>query len=126
MEAKTLQYYASHYLLPSQRQVFLQYAKELPLGHSSVASHALEVMMDGYKDYLCDNVVPKLVLYSTPGFVADADCLNWVKQNVLNVTVTNIGMGYHYAPETNPTAFIEGLQTWLIGQKLVAHLTDEL
>jgi haloalkane dehalogenase len=116
---KTRKYYSSHYVLPAHRQVFLQYARELPLGGDNASSQGLQKIMDSYQDYLTTSLIPKLMLYSTPGFVVDAAAINWARENCKNITISNTGLGYHYAPETDPVGFTNSLLEWLIKNKLI-------
>ncbi|MGN7470772.1 haloalkane dehalogenase [Brevibacillus sp. SAFN-007a] len=63
--------------------------------------------------WLTTTPVPKLLFYATPGCTIREPQLDWCRKHLSNLTLVDIGKGYHYLTEENPHAIGQELQRWL-------------
>jgi hypothetical protein len=66
-----------------------------------------------YSKYLQESKVPKLFLYAIPGFTTTVSTISWAKDNLPNITVSDLGDGMHFSQESNPKMFVKKLNFWL-------------
>lgn len=57
--------------------------------------------------------MPKLLFYATPGCSVREPQLAWCRTHLQNLTLFDIGKGFHYLTEENPHAIGQELQRWL-------------
>ncbi|MNG04255.1 Haloalkane dehalogenase [compost metagenome] len=57
--------------------------------------------------------VPKLLFYATPGCTVREPQLDWCRKHLQNLTVCDVGKGFHHLAEENPHAIGRELQRWL-------------
>ncbi len=90
----------------------LQYLQELPNG-----SHQSKVdqLIADYSEKLTQSHLPKLMLYSVPGFITTIATAMWAKQNIPNLEIVEIGEELHLAQETYPELIGETISVWLQG-----------
>ena len=91
------------------RKVLLQYVLELPFGKKP---NRVSEIISGYTEFILNSNMPKLFLYSIPGFTTTVDTINWAKLNIPNITVEDIGHGLHFSQETNHDEFVHKLSSW--------------
>ncbi|MNR26903.1 Haloalkane dehalogenase [compost metagenome] len=57
--------------------------------------------------------IPKLLFYATPGCTVREPQLDWCRKHLQNLTVCDVGKGFHHLAEENPHAIGRKLQRWL-------------
>lgn len=57
--------------------------------------------------------LPKLLMYSHPGFLTTMSAILWAREALPQLEVVEIGEGLHYAPELEPTRMGEMMSAWL-------------
>ena len=65
-----------------------------------------------YSDYLSDSDVPKLMLYSTPGFINTIGTVEWCSSNFPNLQLGDLDDGGHIPQESNSQIFGQLLRDW--------------
>lgn len=102
--------YTSPFKTTADRMVLLQYVNELPFGKKA---NRVSDIIDIYSKYLQDTKVPKLLLYAIPGFSTTVNTISWARDNLPNITVSDLGDGMHFTQESNPKMFVKKLNSWL-------------
>ena len=92
------------------RQVLWQYFLDFPLGNN-IHGNAF-ALMSRYSECLQRSLLPKLLLYSVPGFVTPMEDVVWCRNHLPNLTAIDIGYALHFAQETVPLAFRQYLADW--------------
>lgn len=90
----------------------LQYLKELPMGEKG---NKVEAIIANYSEKLTHSTLPKLLLYSFPGFITTIAAVMWAKENLPNLEVIDIGEELHLAQESCPHLMGETISVWLQG-----------
>lgn len=90
----------------------LTYLEELPNGNET--STADKIIHD-YSIKLTHSQLPKLMLYSVPGFITTMSTIMWAKDNLPNLEVVDIGEEFHLAQESCPDLIGETISVWLQG-----------
>ncbi len=72
-------------------------------------------MVAGYSEKLMKSALPKLMLYSVPGFITTIATAMWVKENIPNLEMIYIGEALHYAQEEDPALMGETVSIWMQG-----------
>lgn len=106
-----LEYYTAPFKKEEHRKPLWQYVqcmKKLHVGE-------LRDLIHSFSDYLKESVVPKLLMYSMPGFLTTMESVQWCRENYPNTEVVDLGDGYHFAQETDPHKFAEELRDWYVG-----------
>jgi hypothetical protein len=88
-----------------------QYLKEMPGGEGSKVN---EIIAD-YSKRLTQSTLPKLLLYSLPGFVTTIGTAMWAKDHLSHLEIVDIGEELHYAQESNPESMGENISIWMQG-----------
>jgi haloalkane dehalogenase len=70
--------------------------------------------MEEYCAALEKSPIPKLMLYSIPGFVTTMNTVIWCREHLKNLTLIDLGEALHFAQETNPIAFRNALAEWYL------------
>lgn len=89
-----------------------QYIKEIPYGKNKEKTIKL---IENYSKKLQASRLPKLMLYSIPGFITTMATIMWAKDHLPNLEITEIGEALHYAQETDPSLMGEAISIWLQG-----------
>lgn len=63
--------------------------------------------------WLTGSSVPKLLFYATPGCTVREPQLAWCRAHLQNLTLFDIGKGFHHLAEENPHAIGGELRRWL-------------
>lgn len=92
------------------RKAILQYLYELPLGFKR-SSIVEQIEMNSA--FLQRSKFDKCVFYATPGLMTTIETVSWVKHNVDNVSLIDIGHALHCAPITIPKVFSKELTSWI-------------
>jgi haloalkane dehalogenase len=61
------------------------------------------------------STLPKLLLYSVPGFITTIATVVWAKEHLTHLEIVDIGEALHCAQETNPNVMGETISMWLQG-----------
>ncbi len=110
LSAEEMKNYRAPFTLPGSTKPLWQYCQEFPLGGASTP--VTEVIAD-YSDWLQQTTIPKLMMYSIPGYLTTIDTIQWARANLPNINLVDVGDGLHYPQEENPDIFTEQLGLWL-------------
>ena len=88
----------------------LQYINELPTLEDETE---VDKLITNYTKKLTHSTLPKLMMYSVPGFVTTIATVMWAKENLPNIEIVDIGEELHLAQESNPTLIGEAISVWL-------------
>ncbi len=102
--------YRAPFVDPGSRLPMLMFPRELPVGGEPADVHAMQV---AYLEALQTSDVPKLHLFGTPGVLNTEADVEWVEQNLPNVTSVGVGPGLHFLQEDQPHAIGEAIADWL-------------
>lgn len=104
--------YREPYLSSGSGKALCAYLKELPRANQK---NQIDKTIEAYSKKLAQSSLPKLMLYSVPGFVTTIETLVWAKQALPNIETVDVGEELHYAQESNPTLMGEAISAWLQG-----------
>lgn len=107
-------YYREPFLRPGSAKPILQYIKELPTDNSGKKNEIAALISD-YTTKLTRSKLPKLMLYSVPGFVMTIATIMWAKEHLPNLEIVDIGEELHLAQESYPDLMGETISVWLQG-----------
>ncbi|MDT8429569.1 MAG: haloalkane dehalogenase [Pseudomonadales bacterium] len=101
--------YRAPFLEPSSRKPIWKWPNELPLG-----GHPAETVaaINAYQGWLVNSSLPKLLFTAEPGVLITPQDADWLRQNLKNLRVVDIGPGRHYIQEDNPHKIGEELARW--------------
>jgi len=108
LSKEEIEYYEAPFKKPEHRRLLWQYVQHMKNFHVG----ELKDLLHSFSEYLKSSVVPKLMMYSMPGFITTMENLQWCRDNFPNTEVVEVGEGYHYAQETDPEAFGAALKDW--------------
>lgn len=109
LNEKEMTQYREPFLQPGSGKPLQQYLREIPCGDNK--SEADKIIAT-YSQKLSQSKIPKLMLYSVPGFLTTIETAIWAKENFSNLEIADIGEELHYAQETNPTLIGEMISAW--------------
>lgn len=89
-----------------------QYLNELPI---NTTNKEVIHLIENYSNKLTHSNVPKLMLYSIPGFVTTVATVMWAKEHLRRLEIVDVGEELHYAQESNPVLMGEAISIWLQG-----------
>jgi haloalkane dehalogenase len=87
-----------------------QYINELTTNTENI-----DRIIKTYTEKLIKSKLPKLMLYSVPGFITTIATVMWAKENFSNLEVVDIGEEFHLAQESNPDLIGETISVWIQG-----------
>lgn len=90
----------------------LQYLNELPTAEGNTK---IDKLIAEYTKKLVHSKLPKLMMYSVPGFITTMATVMWAKDNLPNIEIVDVGEEFHFAQESNPTLVGEAISAWLQG-----------
>jgi haloalkane dehalogenase len=97
---------------PKSREVIWRWVNQIPVaGMPEETTRAV----DKYHAWLLRTNLPKLLLYVSPGMILTADSVRWLRDNLTNLTLINVGPGLHYPQETNPYLVGTEIAGWYRG-----------
>jgi haloalkane dehalogenase len=101
--------YYNCYKTSADRKVLLSYISSiLNINQKNEINNSIV----NYSDYLIKSNTPKFLLYSSPGMLTTIELIQWAKENLNNLTISNLGQGLHFAQETSPFEFADALLNW--------------
>jgi haloalkane dehalogenase len=104
-----LKHYTEPFIEPRNRQVIWQYIQDSPFGKA--AKDVLALIQD-YTNFLAHSQIPKLMMYSLPGFITTMENVMWCRAHLPSLTLTDVGDDLHFIQEYNPQSFTESLRNW--------------
>ncbi|VVC75865.1 Haloalkane dehalogenase [Aquicella siphonis] len=107
-----MQNYRQPFLQEGAGKPILQYLRELPNGQGKTR---IDKLIADYSEKLKHSRLPKLMLYSVPGFITSIATVIWAKDNLPNLEVVDIGEELHLAQESNPRLIGGTISAWLQG-----------
>lgn len=107
-----ISYYREPYLEKGSGKPLSQYLKELPRMDRNTK---VDQLIANYSNKLTKSQLPKLMLYSVPGFITTIATAMWAKEHLPRLEVVDIGEELHYAQESDPTLMGEAISIWLQG-----------
>lgn len=109
---KEMDYYRQPFLKKGTGKPLSQYVHDLPNEDSN--NKANQLIAD-YSKKLMKSSLPKLLLYSVPGFITTIATVMWAKEFLSNLEIVDIGEEFHYAQESNPELMGETISVWMQG-----------
>ena len=99
------------------RQPMLQFPRDAPLDGKTPA-YTVE-MVDNYSQYLRERAnLPKLLLHLSDGFLITRWDVEWIRRNLNDMTIHNMGPGGHFMQEFNPDGIGQAIAIWMDDNKL--------
>lgn len=112
LSEKELSYYREPFIGEGTSKPILQYLKELPMGEDQ---KKVADLINNYSEKLTHSKLPKLMLYSVPGFITTIGTVKWAKENLPNLEIVDIGEELHLGQESYPQLMGEAISVWLQG-----------
>ncbi len=91
-------------------RVLMQYRKELPRGDGK---SKVDQFIAQYSKKLRQSTVPKLLLYSVPGFITTISTIMWAKETLPHLEIGDLGEGFHFSQEVKPELMGELISAWV-------------
>ena len=107
-----LKHYRQPFLQPGTGKPLMQYLKELPRGDGK---SEIDKIISQYTAKLEKSPLPKLLLYSIPGFITTMATAMWAKEHLPNLEVIDVGEELHLGQESSPDLIGESISIWLQG-----------
>lgn len=105
-----MQNFRQPFLEKNSAKPILQFIKELPRGNGGTE---VDKIIAAYSKKLTQSSLPKLMLYSLPGFLTPIATVMWAKENLPNLELIDIGEELHLAQESYPERMGETISAWL-------------
>lgn len=100
--------YRQPFLTTGSGKPLLTYLQEL-----STDANATNQRIDAYSKLLQKSKLPKLMIYSVPGFITSIATVIWAKEHLPNLEIIEIGEALHFAQENDPIMMGESISIWL-------------
>lgn len=107
-----MDHYRQPFLQEGTGKPIVQYLKELPKGDGN---SKVDKLIADYSVKLTKSILPKLLLYSVPGFITTIATVMWAKEHLPHLEIADIGEELHLAQESNPNLIGETISVWLQG-----------
>ncbi|TAK71528.1 MAG: haloalkane dehalogenase [Gammaproteobacteria bacterium] len=107
-----MQSYRNPFMQTGATKPIMQYLKEVPKGDGKTK---IDQLIAQYSKKLTHSSLPKLMLYTVPGFVTTIATAMWAKENLPNLEIADIGEELHLAQESCPQVMGETISVWLQG-----------
>jgi haloalkane dehalogenase len=107
-----MKYYREPFQQAGTDKPILQYIRELPKGAGKTE---VDKLIDAYSVRLTKSRLPKLMLYSVPGFITTMATVKWAKDHLPNLEIVDIGEELHLGQESSPGLIGEAISVWLQG-----------
>lgn len=112
LSEEEMQYYREPFSQPGSGKPLLKYLEEVSQPN---LRKKIDDLIKDYSDKLAKSTLPKLMLFSVPGFVTTIATVMWAKENLSNLEMVDVGEALHYAQESNPVLMGEAISVWLQG-----------
>lgn len=110
LSPEVVAHYNSYYPDAASRKPLLVWPREVPIGGVPEATTALTGKI---AEFMTTSDLPKLTFAVTPGAIAPPPAIEWMKANVPNLTVIELGDGLHFIQEDYPDEIGQGLVKWM-------------
>lgn len=110
-----LQNYRAPFVSAGTGKPLNQYVQEILPENSK----KIDKIISDYSHQLMKSTLPKLMLYSIPGFITTIATVIWAKEHLSQLEIVDIGEALHCAQETNPDIMGETMSIWLQGVEQV-------
>jgi haloalkane dehalogenase len=110
LTAVEMHYYREPFVAEGTGKPISQYLNDLPHGEDK---NKVNQLITEYSAKLVKSPLPKLLLYSIPGFITTIATVMWAKENLSNLEVIDMGEELHYVQESNPALMGEAISIWL-------------
>lgn len=107
-----MNYYREPFTENGDSKPIVQYLKELPKGNGESVA---DKIIANYSAKLTQSNLPKLMLYSIPGFITTIATVMWAKENLKNLEIIDIGEELHLAQESSPKLMGDTISVWFQG-----------
>jgi haloalkane dehalogenase len=107
-----MSHYREPFMQKGAERPLRQYLQEIPYGKGK---SSVEKLIGDYSQKLTQSSIPKLMLYSLPGFITTMATAIWAKAHLPNLEIVEIGEELHFAQESNPSLMGETISVWLQG-----------
>ncbi len=107
-----MQRYREPFIKDGTAKPILQYLKDLP---KSDGKNVADKIIADYSKKLIQSNLPKLMLFSVPGFITTMATIMWAKENLPKLEIIELGEELHLAQETYPNLMGESISVWLQG-----------
>jgi haloalkane dehalogenase len=104
--------YREPFLAAGSAKALQTYVNEVPRLNSK--TEVGKIIAD-YSQRLIQSKVPKLMLFTVPGFVTTMATASWAKDNIPNLEIVDMGEELHYAQESNPSLMGKTISVWMQG-----------
>lgn len=110
LSSAELNAYRQPFLTEGSGKPILQYLEELPNGSGK---SKVDELITAYSAQLTKSRLPKLMLYSIPGFITTIATAMWAKEHLPNLEIVDIGEELHLAQESYPKLIGDTISIWL-------------
>ncbi len=107
-----LQLYREPFLASGSGKPIIEYLKALTTKEGDRSANKL---IADYSLKLTQSTLPKLMLYSVPGFITTMATVMWAKEHIPHLEIVDIGEELHLAQESCPVLMGETISVWLQG-----------
>jgi haloalkane dehalogenase len=105
-------HYRAPFLAEKSGKPLYQYLCEIPRQHGK---GPVDKLIATYSKKLMESQLPKLMLYSIPGFITTMATVVWAKEHLPHIELIDVGEELHFAQESNPYLMAETISVWLQG-----------
>jgi haloalkane dehalogenase len=105
-----IEHYRNPFLSTGSGKPLQKYIEELPLSNNETNK-----LIDAYSTLLQKSTIPKLMIYSIPGFITTIATVIWAKEHLPNLEIIEIGEAMHFAQENDPVMMGETISVWMQG-----------
>jgi haloalkane dehalogenase len=106
--------YREPFVTLESRELVWKWPTQIPISGEPENTH--KIWSDN-SNWLQNSIVPKLMLHASPGVLITETDAEWVKDNVRNVEIVNVGEGYHFIQEDLPHEIGEEISKWYLSLK---------
>lgn len=89
-----------------------QWLREAPTG---TGQSLADILLQEASARLQQSSLPKLLLYSVPGFLVTIATIEWAKKNLPHLEIVEMGEALHFGPEIHPVRMGQTISAWLQG-----------
>jgi len=102
-------YYESPYPTVSSRKPVRVWPQEIPINGKPKRMYEI---ITAYNKWLTQSQIPKLCFYAHPGAIIREDGVEYIKNNLPNTKMVDVGEGIHYIQEDNPHLIGKEIADW--------------
>ncbi|WP_379133904.1 haloalkane dehalogenase [Paenibacillus sp. sgz500958] len=107
--AEELDMYREPFMNPDTRRPMWKFPNQIPIeGKPDEVKQAVLKR----NEWLTASLIPKLLIYATPGCNVREPQLEWCRTHLQNLTLVPIGTGFHHLTEENPHAVGQEMLRW--------------